>query len=152
LVAYARKAVKVGIPIGNMISLAALVHPQVVEKVIDAYWKEDGDEPKIYTIELASKVLALARRADLSRALIECLEDLRANLDEYRRGGLTDKNLAVVRKVLPPGVWEGVVRLPAALMREASANRPESPVKAAIAAQIAVAISILCFAPIRLAN
>ena len=44
LVAFARKAVKVGIRIGNLISLAALVHPLVVEPVIDAYWRENGEE------------------------------------------------------------------------------------------------------------
>jgi len=152
LVAFARKAVKVGIPIGKLISLAALVHPLVVEQVIDAYWRENGEEPKIYTIELASKMLALARSAGLDHAAIECLEDIRATLDEYRRGGLTDKNLAMVRKVLTPGVWNSVVRLPAALMREARANLPDAPVKAALAAQIAVAILILSFAPIRLGN
>jgi hypothetical protein len=94
LVAFARKAVKVGIPIGTLISLAALVHPLVVEQVIDAYWRENGEEPKIYTIELASKMLALARSAGLDHAAKECLEDIRAALEEYRRGGLTDKNLA----------------------------------------------------------
>ena len=152
LVAFARKAVKIGIPIGNLISFAALVHPHVVEQVIDAYWREDGDEPKIYTIELASKILILARRAGLSRSLIECLEDMRANLEDYRQGGLTDKNLAVVRKVLTPGVWKSVVNLPAQLMRDAGGKLPYAPIKAALAAQIAVAIAILSFAPIRLGN
>jgi integrase len=37
-------------------------------------------------------------------------------------------------------------------MREARANLPDAPVKAALAAQIAVGISILSFAPIRLGN
>src|SRR6516164_8570188 len=152
LVAFARKAVKVGIPIGKLISLAALVHPLVVEPVIDAYWRENGKEPKIYTIELASKMLALARHVGLDQQAIECLEDIRANLEEYRRGGLTDKNLAVVRKVLTPGVWKSVVSLPAQLMREARANLPDAPIKAALLAQIAVGISILSFAPIRLGN
>ena len=79
-------------------------------------------------------------------------EHTASNLEEYRQGGLTDKNLTVVRKVLTPGVWKSVVNLPPQLMREARANRPEAPIKAAIAAQIAVAISILSFAPIRLGN
>jgi integrase len=152
LVAFARKAVKVGIPIGNLISLAALVHPLVVEPVIDAYWRGNGKEPKIYTIELASKMLALARHAGLDHAAIEDLEDIRAALEEYRRGGLTDKNQAVVRKVLTPGVWKSVVNLPAQLMREARADLPHAPIKAALAAQIAVAIAILSFAPVRLTN
>ena len=152
LAAFARKAVKVGIPVGNLISLAALVHPLVVEPVIDAYWGENGEEPKIFTIELASKVLALARRAGLDHAAIEWLEDIRANLEEYRRGGLTDKNQAVVRKVLTPGVWKSVVNLRAQLMREARADLSHAPVKAALTAQIAVAIAILSFAPVRLTN
>jgi integrase len=152
LVAFARKAVKISAPIGNLISLAALVNPLVVERVIDAYWRENGDEPKIFTIELASKMLALARREGLDHASIEVLEDIRANLEEYRRGGLTDKNLALVRKVLTPGVWKSVVNLPAQLMREARAQLPYAPIKAALSAQLAVAISILSFAPIRLGN
>jgi integrase len=152
LFAFARKAVKVGIPIGNLISLAALVHPLVVEPVIETYWRENGKDPKIYTIELASKLLALARRAGLDHAAIEYLEDIRANLEEHRQGGLTDKNLTIVRKVLTPGVWNGVVNLPTQLMREARANLPDAPIKAALAAQMAVAITILSFAPIRLGN
>ena len=152
LVAFARKAVKVGIRIGNLISLAALVHPLVVEPVIDAYWRENGEEPKIFTIELASKILALARRVGLDHAAIEFLEDIRATLEEYRRGGLTDKNQAVVRKVLTPGVWKSVVNLPVQLMGKARADLPHAPIKAALTAQIAVAIAILSFAPVRLTN
>jgi integrase len=129
-----------------------LLHPHVVEKVIDAYWQENGEQPKIFTIELASKVLALARRSGLSRAAIEALEDIRAALEEHRQGGLTDKNLAVVRKVLTPGVWKSVVDLPARLMRDAREKLPYAPIKAALTAQIAVAIAILSFAPIRLSN
>jgi site-specific recombinase XerD len=152
LVAFARKAVKVGIPIGRLISLAALVHPLVVEQVIDAYWRQNGKEPKIYTIELASKMLALARHVGLEHAAIDRLEDIRAGLEEYRRGGLTDKNLAVVRKVLTPGIWKSVVNLPAQMMREARADLPHAPIKSALAAQIAVAVAILSFAPVRLTN
>jgi integrase len=97
-------------------------------------------------------VLSLARRAGLNPAEIERLEDIRANLEEYRRGGLTDKNFAVVRKVMTPGVWASVVNLPNQLMRTARAKLPYAPIKAALTAQIAAAIAILSFAPIRLGN
>jgi hypothetical protein len=62
------------------LSSSTMVQPRVVEPVIDAYWHENGEEPKIYTIELASKVLALARSAGLDPAAIERLEDIRATL------------------------------------------------------------------------
>jgi hypothetical protein len=38
LVAVARMAAKIGIPIENLKSLAALVHPDVTEPVLNAYW------------------------------------------------------------------------------------------------------------------
>ena len=46
LVAMARMAVRLGVPIESLNSLAALLHPDVVEKVIDAYWQKNGEEPK----------------------------------------------------------------------------------------------------------
>ena len=152
LVAMVRKAVRIGIPIERLNSLAALVHPDVAGPVLDAYWCDNGDEPKIFTIELASKLVGLGRYVSLDQDAIDRLEGLRATLEEHRQGGLTEKNLAVVRKVLTPGVWRSVVNLPAQLMRDARASLPYAPIKAALTAQIAVAISILCFAPIRLGN
>lgn len=152
LVTVARKAVRIGIPIERLNSLAALAHPDVAGPVLDAYWRDNGNEPKIFAIELASKLLALAHRSGLDQPAIGRLEDLRATLEEHRQGGLTDKNLTVVRKVLTLGVWNSVVNLPAQLMRDAGAKLPYAPIKAAITAQIAAAISILSFAPIRLEN
>ena len=50
------------------------------------------------------------------------------------------------------GVWNEVVQLPRALMAEARLLRHQAPVKAAVLAQVATAIAILSFAPIRLGN
>jgi integrase len=83
---------------------------------------------------------------------IERLDEMRASLEEHRHGGLTGKNLAVVRQVLTEGIWSEVVSLPNALMRQARADQAHAPVKAAVTAQIAVAIAILSFAPVRLTN
>jgi integrase len=152
LVAVAKMALRTGIPIANLTSLTALLHPNVVDKIIDAYWKKDGDEPKIFTIELGSKLLGLARQFGLDEEAIERLADIRDNLEQYRHGGMTPKNLTLIRKVLTAGIWKGVVDLPAKLMREARANIAHAPVKAAVAAQLAAAIAILSFAPVRLTN
>jgi integrase len=152
LVAVARMAVKIGTPIENLKSLAALVHPDVAEPVLDAYWENNGAEPKVYTIDLAWKLLSLARQAGLDEADIELLDEIRASLEEHRHGGLTGKNLALIRQVLTEGIWSEVVSLPNALMRQARADQAHAPVKAAVTAQLAVAIAILSFAPVRLAN
>ncbi len=152
LVAVARVAVKTGTPFENLKSLAALVHPDVVEPVLNAYWENNGAEPKVYTIDLAWKLLSLARQTGQDEAAIERLDDIRASLEEHRHGGLTGKNLELIRQVLTEGIWSEVVSLPNALMRQARADQAHAPVKAAVTAQLAVAIAILSFAPVRLAN
>jgi integrase len=152
LVAVARMAVKIGTPIEHLTSLAALVHPDVVEPVLTAYWENNGAEPKVYTIDLAWKLLSLARQNGLDEAAIERLDEIRAALEEHRHGGLTGKNLKLIRQVLTEGIWSEVVSLPNVLMRQARADQAHAPVKAAVTAQLAVAISILSFAPVRLTN
>jgi integrase len=67
------------------------------------------------------------------------------------QGGLTDKNIALIRQVLTPGVWSRVVKLPMTMMAEAR-QQQHNPVRSAVMAQLAVAIAILSAAPIRLAN
>jgi integrase len=152
LVAVARMAVKIGTPIEDLKSLAALVHPDVAEPVLDAYWENNGAEPKVYTIDLAWKLLSLARQTGLDEAAIERLDDIRAALVEHRHGGLTGKNLTLIRQVLTEGIWSEVVSLPNVLMRQARADQAHAPVKAAVTAQLAVAIAVLSFAPVRLTN
>jgi len=60
--------------------------------------------------------------------------------------------MAVIRQVLGSDVWRRVVRLPWRLMEKANSLQARSPVKAAVLAQLAVAIAILTVFPIRLGN
>ena len=152
LVAVARMAVRIGTPIQSLTSLAALLDPDVVGPVLDAYWTKNGKEPKVYTIALGWKVLSIAKLIGLDETAIARLDDIRAALEEHRHGGLTGKNLQLIRQVLTEGIWREVVSLPNVLMRQARADQAHAPVKAAVTAQLAVAIAILSFAPVRLTN
>jgi integrase len=153
LAAVARMAVRIGVPISNLTSLSALLHPDVVERVIDAYWEKNGIEPKRFTIDLGWQLLRMARQTGgLDEAALERLDEIRAALEEYRRSGLTPKNLQLIRQVLAPGVWTEVVSLPGVLMKAARSDKDHAPTKAAVTAQLAVAVAILTFAPVRLAN
>jgi integrase len=153
LVAMARMAVRLGVPIERLNSLGALLHPDVAEKVIDAYWTKNGKEPKTGTIDLGWKVLRMARETGcLDQLDLNRLDDMRVALQQHRREGLTGKNLQLVRQVLTDGVWNEVVSLPNVLMYQARSARDHAPIKAAISGQLAVAIAILTFAPIRLRN
>lgn len=65
---------------------------------------------------------------------------------------MTPKNLQLMRQVLTDGVWNEVVSLPNVLMQQARSANDHAPIKAAVTAQLAVAVAILTFAPIRLSN
>ena len=153
LISFAKKAVRLGLPISDLSSLVRLLDPDLVEQIIDDQWKRDGEEPKVYTIDLAKKLLSVARlHKCLDATGLSRLDDMRANLEQYRRGGLTPKNLALIRQALNDDVWQRVVNCPGSLMRQARSIKDQAPVKAAITAQIAVAIAILTVAPIRASN
>ncbi len=153
LVAMARMAVKLGVPMENLNSLGALLHPNVAEKVIDRYWQKNGEEPKTGTIDLGKTLLRMARESGcLDQAELQRLDEMRAALEEHRREGMTPKNLALVRQVLTEGVWNEVLSLPNALMQQARLAKDQAPIKAAVKAQHAVAIAIETFAPVRLSN
>jgi hypothetical protein len=77
---------------------------------------------------------------------------MRAKLEYHRRSGLTSKNLKLVRSVLTEGIWNEVLALPLLMMEQARGARYHAPIKAGVTAQLAVAIAILTFAPIRLGN
>jgi len=153
LVGFAKKAARLGMPIEDLSSLAALLAPEVVEKVIESEWAKNGDHPKVSTIYMAKKLYGVARSYGcLESAALGRLDDMRANLEEYRPVGLTEKNLNLIRHVLNEDVWTRVVNCPARLMRQARAIKDRAPVKAAVTAQIAVAIAIESVAPVRAGN
>ena len=144
---------KLGVPIGSLNCLGSLLHPDVVERVIDSYWRKNGDEPKTGTIDLGWKILRMAKQMGcLDQSALDRLDDMRAALEQHRREGLTPKNLQLIRQVLTEGVWSEVVSLPKVLMRQAYLAKDHAPIKAAVTAQLAVAIAIETFAPIRLRN
>jgi hypothetical protein len=146
-------AMRAGVPIEKLTSLGVMLHPDISERILDAYWEKDGEQPKVFTIDLGTMFLSIARQIGcLDQAATARLDDIRAELEEYRQGGLTDKNLAVIRQVLTDGVWGGVVNLPKAMMVQARSLQEHAPVKAAVVAQVAVAIAILTIAPVRLGN
>jgi len=79
-------------------SLAALLAPEVAEKILDAYWQRNGETPKLFTVDLACRFVAIAKETKcLDDLACDRLDELRLGLEEYRQGGLTDKNLAFLR-------------------------------------------------------
>src|SRR5262249_45616051 len=141
LLAAANMAVKFGVPLESLTSLAAMLRPEVANMIIDAYWQKDGEIPATYTINLVGRLEAIARQISwLGAGELKDLADLRYALEQNREEGMTEKNLAVVRAVLTPGVWTRVYKLPEQLMEQARNMHKSAPVRAALLAQVAVAV------------
>jgi len=152
LIAAVRAAVAAGIPLEELKSLRDLLRADRVEILIEYYWEKNGEKPTLYTIDLAAKLLALARSEVLSEVEIERLDEIRIALEQFRSTGLTEKNRKLIRQIAQSDIWREVVRLPHKLMAAARANRKTKPYRAAVTAQLAIAILILIRAPIRMQN
>src|SRR5262249_10003831 len=101
LAAAARMAVRDGVAIGDLSSMAALLSPDVVEKILDAYWAKNGETPKAFTIDLACRFVAIASETKcIDEGAWARLDEMRRDLEDRRRGGLTAKNTELIRQVL----------------------------------------------------
>jgi hypothetical protein len=84
LSAAVRMAVKTGVPIETLTSLSALLAPEVAEKILDAYWRSNGDVPKAFTIDLGRRFLAIAKETKcLDDAACERLDEMRHDLENH---------------------------------------------------------------------
>ena len=59
--AAARMAVKVGVRIEKLDLLRSMLKPSVAEKILDAYWERNGIKPRLYTVYLARRFVAIAK-------------------------------------------------------------------------------------------
>jgi hypothetical protein len=151
LMAAVRMAARI-VPLAGITSLRELLRPELAERVLEAYWQKDGDEPGTYTMDLAWKFLSIARQIGMDADELELLDDMRSEIETHRKTGMTPKNRTLIRQVITGDVWSRVVNLPAALMHRARLLNDHAPVKAALTAQLAVAIALLTVAPVRLGN
>ena len=62
--------------LASLKSLRDLLRPDRVETLLDYYWEKNGEKPSLYTIDLASKLLALAHSEDLTTVEIEGLDEI----------------------------------------------------------------------------
>lgn len=161
LQATVRAAVTAGIPAEELQSLRDLLHPDrvavILEDLIERRGRisKKGIIPSLYTIDLAATLYSLAcELGGFTDEELARLDEMRGGLERYRRSyqSMTAKNRNVVLQVIQGGLWPKLVRLPAVLMEAARTQRIHQPYRAAVTAQLGVAIRILVRAPIRVGN
>ena len=148
----ASAAVKQGVQVESLRSLADLVSPAVVRLILEHYLAKKGGKIVTFTIDMAERLYAIARTyVKAPEEQLRQLERFCLKLRRERRHGLTEKNMAVIRAFKDPQNRARLKALPGQLFDEALAER-DALVQAAVTAEIALAIQIELVAPMRLAN
>ena len=149
----ASAAVKQGVPAKKSLrSLADLVSPPVVRRILEHYVAKKGGKISTFTIDMAERLYAIARTyAKAPEEQLRQLERFCIKLRPNRRPGLTEKNMAVVRAFKDP---QNRARLKA--LRTSTLQRgfggADALIQGAVTAELAILIQILLVAPMRLAN
>ena len=65
------------IPVTELNSLGSLLKPDIVKAVLEAYTGNGEKPPGRYVVELAGKVLSIARSIGMGKEQIAALDDLR---------------------------------------------------------------------------
>ena len=148
----ASAAVKQGVPVESLCSLADLVSPPIVKLILEHYLAKKSGKIVTFTIDLAERLYAIARLyVKAPEEQLRQLERFCLKLRRERRHGLTEKNMAVIRAFKDPQNRARLKALPGQLFDEALAER-DALVQAAVTAELALAIQIELVAPMRLAN
>lgn len=148
----ATAAVKEGMAIEDLRSLANLVSPSTVRLVLEHYIDKKNGDIVSFTIDLADRLYAIARLyVKAPETELRTLERYCIRLRQHRRSGLTPKNMAVIRQFKDPNNRARLRALPGKLFDEAMAEH-DALIQAAVKAEIALAIQICLVAPMRLAN
>jgi hypothetical protein len=152
LIAFSRTAVAAGVSIKSLVSLKALLNPDVVKLALETYLDRNGETAKGYTIDLAWKLASIAKTIAAPPETINFLDEVWARLEHDRGPVLTHKNQDVIRSVLMTDVWGKVCALPQQMMGEAKRMLNSGPKKALAIATTALQIQVLTRAPIRIGN
>lgn len=152
LQAFSRAAVTAGIDIRQLSSLGALLQSDTVTRTFEAYLPGSDTPAPTYVIDLAWKLLSIARTIGAPAEAIANLDDIRCRLEEERGATLTEKNLSIIRQVMSTDFWSRVIQLPPTLMKSALSIHNRHPKKAVALATVALQIQILTRAPIRISN
>jgi integrase len=134
---------------GSITGLSVLVEPEAVKTILRSYLSGPG-KPTEFTGGMAITLVSVAAHwVRVDETQLTALQAIKRRLGSTKVA-LTEKNRATLRQLDDPAVLGRLLELPERLAAEARqmASRP----RAAVAMQLAVAITLLLHAPLRMAN
>lgn len=145
-------AVRNGVPIGRLQSLANLVEPDTVRAALRFLAEHHGDHRSATLEGRMAQIVIVARDwVKVPQAQLDILRKLAGRVAPDRRGGMTEQNRAILREFEDPKLILRLVQLPDALF-EAACREPVNAWARGQKQSVAVAIAILLAAPVRVLN
>jgi len=140
-----------GCAVKDVTSLRCLIEIDAFKEMLRHYLERLNHEPTQYLRDLAKSLILVARHwVRVDHEHLETLREIKRRLGGDRTG-LTEKNRNALRQLESPDNVRRLVCLPVTLLAEVERRSP-TDAKAAIKAQIAVALEILLMAPMRAHN
>jgi integrase len=134
----------------SITGLSALVEPEAVKTILRSYLAVSDNRPSEFVRGLAITLISVATHwARVDETQLATLRAIKRKLGPTKVA-LTEKNRATLRQLDDPAVLGRLLELPDRLAGEA--RQMESRSRAAVAMQLAVAITLLLRAPLRMAN
>jgi integrase len=135
----------------RLTSLAGLVTPRNFKAILAHRHERRGGAANSFDLNLARRLIQIAREwVEVSESELNELNRLARRLPT-RVPGLTDKNRAMLRQFDDPAMLHRLYALPERLWAEVRRDQRNDYLTLANA-QAAIAIALLCYAPIRLQN
>ena len=148
----ASSAVAEGIEPSSITRLADLVKLPVYKAALQGQWKRTGRKASTYLSKSAAVLISIGRYwVRLPETELKVLRDAARKVEPAKRRGLTQKNLDRLRPFDNPKTALAMLNLPFAIRKDVERGKL-SVLRAAVQAQVAVAIAILLIAPMRLKN
>ena len=135
----------------SITSLAELVSPEALKRILRRRLKEEGGRENSFNRDLGEALIQVAR--EWVKVDVVAQAELKRLVGKMPMpvSGLTDKNKRFLRQFDDPAALQRLYNLPGRLWAEV--KREGNPNSRTLAkAQVALAVSILCYMPLRLQN
>lgn len=145
-------AVAEGVDASSLTRLADLLKLPVYKAALQGQWRRTGRKASTYHSKSAAVLISIGRYwVGLPETELKVLRDAARKVEPAKRRGLTQKNLDRLRPFDNPRTALALLNLPFAIRKEVERGKLSAR-RAAVQAQVAVAIAILLIAPMRLKN
>jgi integrase len=142
--------VQSGTPLGLLVTLDELVTPDAVRSILRHRFIQVGRVANAYNDGIGKTLVSIAREwVEVDPPILDEIKRICTKVPAVRPG-MTEKNKALLRHFEDPETLLRLYRIPHVLWQDL-AGKPVS-VKSLAQAQAAVAITILFYAPLRVAN